>query len=1002
MKCIFTLMAGAVLCLLPTGVSGQVLPFRFYTTRDGLLSNRVTGISQDPSGYLWVATFEGLSVFDGQTFRNFTSAEGLSTSVVWCVCASSTSPGTVWLGPDEGGLTRFRDGKFSTIHLNRSPDRDLISSIEEDPDGTLWCAAASSVEIVRGDSSRAAIVRKPSSGISNVVRLPDGSHWVAIDRTLYAFSPDGPMLESAELPIGTGASLVCIFADADRTLWISGSDGTIFHCRGTTVLGRRKMEGGQGLSSCLVDRRGFLWVGTGSGLLRVSSSRFTTDSIQQLRSGNGLPDDLASPLMLDHEGDIWGATWNHGLFKLAEQNTVFFPVSPGQMFCGLAVDTTSHGWALLDRSVLEIWSDAGGWHSVFHPLSGHAGLSGAQFLIRNGDTIAITFGAGSVGLYRITHHRSGGSDLQFSGWFGEGLRLPGAGRYPVAVDALGRTWYSLESEYAALVDFRSRSVVKLLRHPDDMPFSGIRAVAVDRQSNLWIGGFDNGLAMLPHGDWEHERLRLFTRNDGLPDEKIRALLADSAMNLWIGTRHGGLSIYRDGRFRTLTERNGLLSDAIRSIAQTSDGKIWVGTSLGVMSLNPQKPEEISVVDETRGHDCIHCEVDSRDRVWVMTIDGVFVYDYPSRSTSTTPPPVYISGVSVNGNAVGVRGKGEFSHDQNNVSIEYVGISLREEKAVRYRYMLEGIDRTWSRPTDLRQVTYAALIPGTYTFHVEAFNGEGVKSTSPASYTFTIDLPYWRRWWFIMLANAVVLGAIALGAVRRVRVLRKERQVQQEFSRQLLSSQEEERKRIAAELHDSIGQDLTLIKNHSVLALNDLPPGSSAVPHLREIDAISSETMQDVRRISHNLRPYQIDRLGITRALQALINGFGVSSGVTCAAELDPIDGVLGSNGEINVYRIVQEILTNIGRHARATSVEVQIRREEDSTISIVIADNGRGLPDAQEAPGGAGLGLESIAERVRILGGTHTISSAPGRGTKIQIRVPYDNNRSDNQRTHRG
>ncbi len=991
MKSFNTLVAGIFLWLLPAGASGQILPFHFYTTKDGLLSNRITGVSQDPSGYLWVATFEGLSVFDGQTFRNFTSSEGLSTSVVWCVEASSASPGTIWLGPDEGGLTRFRDGKFTTMHLSASRDMDVLNSIDEDPDGTIWCVTGGSVNVVRGDSVTSVLVSTPKLGFSNIIHSSDGTHWVARDHTLFEFTREGRQSDSVVFDIAPDVVVSSLFADADTTLWACTSDGTIFHLRHRTIVGTRHLLDGDGISSCLVDRQGNLWLGRTRGISKVARNTFETDPIQNLGPSNGLPVDLMLPLLVDHEGDIWGSTWNHGLFKLADQKLLFFPAPPGETVHSLVMDSTDHGWLLLDRSIMQVWNDASGWHSAAHSLPYVDPKLGAQYMIRSGDTIAVSYLSRQVSLHRIVRHASGASELRFAGWCKTLLTLPGLGNFPIAADSLGRVWYSLESEYVALLDFRTSSVVKMLKHPDDMPFSGIRAITVDRERNLWFGGFENGLAVLPHGDWAHEKLRVFTKNDGLPDDKIRSLFADDSMNLWIGTRHGGLSVYRNGRFRTLTEREGLLSNTIWSIVQTKDRDIWLGTSLGVMSLNPERPEELSTLDETRGYECVRCEVDRHDRIWVMAIEGIFICDDRTRHWTAPPPPVFVSRVSVNGNEVGVHTRGEFSHDQNNVAIEYIGISLRDEGSVRYQYMLEGVDQTWSNVTAQRQVTYAALNPGTYTFRVEAFNGQRMKSASPASYTFTIAPPYWRRWWFIMTANGVVLGAIALTAIRRVRTFRRERRMQQEFSRRLLSSQEEERKRIAAELHDSIGQDLTLIKNHSVLGLNNLPTGSPAAAHLQEIDAISSQTMQDVRRISHNLRPYQIDRLGITRAIRALVDGFAESSGIRCAADLDPIDGLLGSNGEISVYRIMQEVFSNIGRHSRATSVEVRVRKEEGGTISIEIADDGRGMPASEGAARGehAGLGLESIAERVQLLGGAHTISSGPGSGTRFIIRVPY-------------
>jgi signal transduction histidine kinase len=409
-----------------------------------------------------------------------------------------------------------------------------------------------------------------------------------------------------------------------------------------------------------------------------------------------------------------------------------------------------------------------------------------------------------------------------------------------------------------------------------------------------------------------------------------------------------------------------------------------------------------VNDETRGLGVISCSIDGEGRLWVLTYEGVIVYDYGKERYVPTPPPVYISHFSVNGNPVKITQQNRFAYDENNVTIDYVGISLKNPSGVEYRYVLEGAEQTWSSFTTQSRITYATLNPGSYRFAVSAQNGDGVLSTDSASVSFTIGLPYWREWWFILLANVLVIAVIGLGARRRVQKLHRDRRLHEEFSKQLLASQEEERKRIAAELHDSIGQDLLVIKNHSAMGLNAAPADPQLLDHLKEINDISSEAMQDVRRISYNLRPYQIDRLGMTRALQSLVDGFSSSASLACAVRLDPIDGILDKPGEINLYRIVQEILNNIAKHSGAARVEVNMERTENSTISLEVTDDGKGLPEEYRTGTflQAGLGLESIAERVRILGGTHSISSATGQGTTIRITIPYDGRRQNDIASH--
>jgi len=218
--------------------------------------------------------------------------------------------------------------------------------------------------------------------------------------------------------------------------------------------------------------------------------------------------------------------------------------------------------------------------------------------------------------------------------------------------------------------------------------------------------------------------------------------------------------------------------------------------------------------------------------------------------------------------------------------------------------------------------------------------------------------------------------------------RKRRRAEQDlFARQLLSSQEAERKRIAGELHDGIGQTLVVIRNRAQLGLRDGDDPAGTRRHMEEILEATGDGIEEVRKVAYNLRPYQLDRLGLTRAIEALVEQAAASTGMTIASRLDPLDGVFARDDEIAVYRIVQEALSNMLRHAQASSATVEAR-VADGKIEIAVEDDGRGFDAAAFPADRPGMGLSGIAERARILGGRHTVQSSPGRGTRIAVWLP--------------
>ncbi len=199
--------------------------------------------------------------------------------------------------------------------------------------------------------------------------------------------------------------------------------------------------------------------------------------------------------------------------------------------------------------------------------------------------------------------------------------------------------------------------------------------------------------------------------------------------------------------------------------------------------------------------------------------------------------------------------------------------------------------------------------------------------------------------------------------------------------------------MAGELHDSLGQDLLVIKNWALVGLTTTEEDNSAREMLTEIADATSHAIEDCREISHNLRPHQLDFIGLTEALRAMINKVANSSGLQIETQLDDLTGALPKEVEINLYRIVQESLNNVVKHARARRVKIAVQKELVSANGrapqtlVRIEDDGRGFDPAALANGKRGLGLSSITERARMLGGEVLIDSTPGRGTTVTVTI---------------
>lgn len=238
-----------------------------------------------------------------------------------------------------------------------------------------------------------------------------------------------------------------------------------------------------------------------------------------------------------------------------------------------------------------------------------------------------------------------------------------------------------------------------------------------------------------------------------------------------------------------------------------------------------------------------------------------------------------------------------------------------------------------------------------------------------------------------LLTVVIAPAIWLLVVKPIQTLAESRE---HLLHALLAAQEHERSRIARDLHDELGQQLTAIQVGlgTLEAAHELQEAKKLAAGLRKVGAMAQE---EVRRLSSGLRPGVLEELGLIVALERLCEDFETRSGLTVHRNLGAeIRTRLPQSVEIALYRILQESLTNVAKHAEASLVEVSMNHEKDQLI-LAIADNGKGLHGhgiMPEKVGRDGLGLSFIQERVQMLGGISTIAESKLGGTLIRITVP--------------
>lgn len=979
--------------LSPHKVFGRYQQF-VWQEQHGLPEDGIQSIVSTRDGYLWLGTQAGLARFDGTRFTVFDNSNTNEIKGSLFAALLEDRAGNLWIGTDGSGLNLYRDGKFSLYTTADGLPDNHVRALFEDSAGNLWIGT-----------------------FGGLAKFKDGNFTVYTTR-------DG-------LPNNSVESLI---EDSDGSLWI-GTRAGLAHLKNSRFTAYT-ITGGQPenvVASLCRDRNANFWIGTGGGLKRFVEGQFVTDGLQP-----ELARDSINRIYQDREGGVWFGTSNNGLIRLSEGEFSRYS-SPD----GLPKNSVN---TIYQDSEGDLWVSTGAGLSQlkdgrFKVYTTQDGLADDMVWAIYEDSASNLWISTGSGLSRFKNDKF----VNYSVKDG----LPAKYIPAISEDAAGNLWFGSASGGAAkFKDGRFTTVTKR----DGLSNDNVSTIHYDRAGNLWLGTYGSGVTLFRDG-----RLTVFTTKDGLASDFIRTIFEDRAGNVWVGTKNGGvsrfdngrfttwitkegtsnfvmsfyedpngalwintldegLSRFKDGKFVTVTTKDGLFDSMAFAILPDSDdgsGNLWMSCNRGIYRVSEKELNDFAdgriksvtsfsygVADGMLNRECNAASPSgwkTRDgRLWFATVKGVVMID--PQKQNLKPPLVTIERVALDQISLPSGETVEIKPGQENLEIQYTALSWNRPQQIRFKYQLAGLEDEWVDAGTRRAAYYTHLPPGDYTFRVIADNGEGVWNTEGKSLRIVVLPPFYRTWWFLGFAALFAAALFTFSYQLRIRQLTRAKAAQEEFSRRLLVSQEAERKRIAAELHDSIGQNLLVIKNRALMGLMPQELPESSREQLDEISAISSQAIEEVREIAYNLRPYQIDRLGLSRAIESMIKKVAIASGIHFTTEIDQLKGVLSKNSEISVYRIVQECINNIVKHSDASEAGVVMKRDGQS-LRIVIKDEGKGFAVEQtlsSESGKDGFGLVGIPERVRLLGGIYDIQSFPGKGTIISISLTIENIQNEN------
>ena len=949
-----------------------------------LASDPVLSLLVDRDGVLWIGTGNGLDRLDrttGQFIHHQNDPEdphSLKGATIESIYQDRE--GILWVGTNGSGLNRMdpTTGRFTHFQHDPNDPHSLISNylvvaIYEDQGGHLWIGTFEGLDRLDRQTGRMVHYQHDASdphslsnnSIASLHQDPSGVLWVgtygggldALDPTMGQFihhqsTPRDPHSLSSNM-------VLSMYEDRTGMLWIGtvgGGVNTVDPLAERFALFQNDPDDPNSLSnnvvwSILQDRHGDLWVGTqGGGLDRFDRETNTWRQYwNDPTDPYSLSNDNVSAIYEDCEGVLWVGTLGCGLDRF-DPETQRFTHFPSDLH-------DPHG--LGNPFVYSIIEDREGMLWIATDEGDYGGLH--RFDRDTG---------------RFTHFKHDPNDPHSlsSNW----IRA-------LYEDRSGMLWISAVSAGLNRFDPITNSFNRYQHDPSDpnsLSHDSVTTIHEDHEGVLWLGTSGGGLNKL---DPESETFVHYTVKDGLPGDVICGILAEDAAPsggpdagggyLWISTNNG-LSRFdpRTETFRSFDASDGLQSNEflVRASFRSSSGEMFFGGVNGFNAFHPDRVKDNPLV-----------------------------------------PPVALTSLRQNGEDVRLRTAVEHAEEvrfhwpDNSFEFEFAALNYVQPEKNQYAYMLEGFDRSWNDAGNRPYGKYTNLPGGTYTLRLTGSNNDGVWNEEGSSLAITIVPPFWATWWFRGFVLLVLTGIVVGGYRLRVRSMEArsrelERQVEQrtaelrheidqriQVEEALRQSEREkavvaERNRLARELHDSVAQSMYGVTLYAEVAAQLLSSGQAdeVTGYLGELKDTARESLAEMRLLIYELRPPILEEEGLASALQTRLEAVESRAGLEIEFNTEG-ESRFGSEIEGALYRIAQEALNNVLKHAQARRVVVSLVQDR-RRVTLEIADDGLGL-DPIEASRGGGMGLRGMRERAAEIGARIEVKSAAGSGTKVSV-----------------
>ncbi len=1019
--------------------------FESITVSNGLSQSSITSIAQDELGYLWVGTQDGLNKFDGYTIKVYRNKHGdtksLSQNYVTNILVDKTK--TIWIAT-LGHLSKYdpaTDGfinyPLAVADVSLGADT-YIRAICESRDGAL--VLATNRGIIHFDrSTHTFSIRKDFrkfSGlwVNNYVETKKAGDWLFMPDSalqkmpgeqkwrkhrlrglytyydqlkdqLYFYSgiPDdtneilkydagGKWVKWASSPNPRAEAMALGFL-RNRKIWVATEYGILIYTEDGKLL--ESLTTSETLESPIAmyeTRDGVIWLGTnGYGLKKYNPQTNQFNYVgTSMASSISLHHNYVDAIFTNNDTTVYVLTAN-GLDKLDLYKRTSTHLKIPERFYAITPDTKGQLWFsnnnglwLLKNSQFidaNLRTPGVGKISPSSPIA-FCWQGKVLYLDKNEKQTVVELGSDD--------------DINTCKLFGDSLWI-GLAYGPVKLKLFIMSTRSFADDF-----------VNDGQDANEVPGGGgIKCIFQDSKKRTWIGSNGDGLSLYHP---KEKKFTHFTEKDGLPNNTIYGILEDENHNLWLSTNKGLCEFNPETKkVRNFEAFDGLQSNEFNTGAffKSKRGIMYFGGVNGLTYFNPRTIETISTLPHS-------------------VISGYYVN---SKLLSDYSSYVQIS-----------EGESTFSlqYSEGDFGFDFVGVGFSLPGRTKYRYMLENYDKEWHDIGNIPHINFTNIPPGEYIFRVKSSDPYGNWETTGASVTIRIEAPFWKKpdvWVLALTLFAVALVAIYYGRIRSLkrnalrltgmvneRTLEIQKQNKENASqnqellsqaaileeknnelekakglleievkylhqRQLLKSsidvQEDERKRIAQDLHDELGAVLSIARMHLVQIQQEEGESIDRKAALQQAQTLTESALATMRRISHELMPPQLEEFGLIKTLRAIAVQTNAARQIKLELIADDDLPRWPLAIELGLYRICMEMINNTIKHAEARKIYIQLNQHTDAVVCSY-SDDGKGLPEKYTE----GHGFKNIEARLNSLGGSITIGNQSTGGFYALLKIP--------------